>query len=87
MISNLGNVEYREKIIEASSLAKKLGDDTSILADLRAAGIEYVYIGEKGNITEPGLNAMEIAKDPQAELVYNQRGVAIFKIREKSAGR
>ena len=87
MISNLGDATYREKLNQTSTLAKKLEEDNSVLDELLARGIEYVYIGEKGNFSGPGLDAGKIAQDPQAELVYSQKGVAIFKILAKSAGK
>ena len=49
---------------------------------LKALGVDYVYIGQRGDFSGPGLNAQRLAAADGAELVYSDTGVHIYRIEQ-----
>lgn len=76
----LADSEYRASIIQMSSAEERLVTDNTALEELRSLGVDYVYIGARGDFSGPGLNAVQIAQSKQAALIYQSVGVSIFKI-------
>jgi hypothetical protein len=79
MLSYL-NPTHSLEIVEMSRAVKEFernSFDTTVLSDL---GVEYIYIGQKGHFSEPGLNGMLLKSIPEITLVYEQGDVYIFAI-------
>lgn len=79
----LADPEYRASIIQMSSAEERLVTDNGALEELRSLGVDYVYIGVRGDFSGPGLNAAQLGQSKQAALVYQGGGVSIFKILPK----
>lgn len=78
---NAASLEYQAEILEVSHAAQTLENDLSGLDTLRAHGVEYVYIGQRGDYAEPGLQVDHLTQSGQFELLYNRDGVTILRIR------
>jgi hypothetical protein len=80
MLFSLGQKRYSERVID---LSKRAIDSKTVLANLeilRQNGVEYIYIGNKGNFSGPGLQKKEIIRSSKTKLIYDKEGVSIFKI-------
>lgn len=80
MLTDEGSPEYRAEIYRLSKAAEKLAEDVTALDELRALGVDYVYIGAKGNFSGPALKPARLSKEPGVERVYQQDGVTILRI-------
>jgi hypothetical protein len=80
MLLSLSAGEYFSAIIEMSRAVEGLEDDNSALGDLYRQGVDYVYIGSRGDFSASGLDAKHLAEADNAELVYQTTSVSIFRI-------
>lgn len=80
MLLNLATEEYRSNIIEMSHAVEGLETDNAALERLQELGVQYVYIGQRGNFAGPGLNAAQLHCTGLAIQVYQDGGVSIFRI-------
>jgi hypothetical protein len=80
MLLNLGAKEYVSRIVEMSHASELLEIDNAALDELSALDVDYVYIGQRGDFSGPGLNAQQLAAADGAELVYSDAGVHIYRI-------
>ncbi len=74
------NSEYSSGIVQMSEAVQRLVEDNGALAELRALGVDYVYVGARGNFGGPGLNVERLSTAADATLVYRTPNVAIFRI-------
>jgi hypothetical protein len=86
MLFTLGSSGYRHKTRDLSRMALRAETDPSALEDLRKQGIEYIYLGKKGNYTGRGLDSGQIQGAGRATLLYDQEGVSILRIEPPKAG-
>jgi hypothetical protein len=77
---NLGAKEYATRIRQMSQAAVDLATDNAALDKLREMGVNYIYIGAKGNFDGPGLVPKKIRQTPGVEVVYQQSGVTILRL-------
>ncbi len=84
MLADQGPAEFKQRIVALSQLAENLAGNPSseAVAQLCQQGVGYVYIGARGDFSSPGLRADEIKSIPSVETLYEEGGVAIFKICE-----
>jgi len=80
MMYSLGGESYINKVRSLSSLAVQAVYDPQAVKALVENGVDYIYIGAKGNFTGQGLNPELISQSPAAELVYSVDNVSIFKL-------
>jgi hypothetical protein len=80
MLSGLGDPKEWHTLLEMSQVAVRLATDDAALDDLRRLGVNYIYIGPKGNFSAPGLEARRLARAPGVQLVYDQAGVAVLRV-------
>jgi len=80
MMYSLGGESYIDQVRSLSSLAVQAVYDPQAVEALVENGVDYIYIGAKGNFTGQGLNAELISQSPAAELVYSADSVSIFKL-------
>ncbi len=80
MISPLARAGEADKLVALSRTVQRVHTDPEALRELRVLGVNYVYIGAKGNFAEPGLDAAQLSQTSGASPVYQQDGVSILKI-------
>jgi hypothetical protein len=81
MLNHLGTWEYQSHIVEMSRSVERVSQDpTAALNDLRAFGVDYIYIGKLGDFSGTGLDATQLIAAKDTALVYQQDGVFIFQI-------
>jgi hypothetical protein len=81
MLLNFAPADYRTRAKQASEAVRKLETDLSAVAELKALGYDYVYVGARGNFERPGLNPALLQQSPDLTQVYAAEGVAIFAIK------
>ena len=80
MLLSLGGSDYGSKIVKMSRMVEQLEVDNGSLAELQAMGVDYVYIGRKGDFSGPGLSAAQLDQSENVEMLYQEGGVYIFQI-------
>ncbi len=80
MLFPLGDWNHARQVIELSRLVERLEEDPGVLPDLREQGVEYIYIGQRGNFDGPGLNANRLSQAEGVTLVYQHGSVSILQI-------
>lgn len=80
MLFEMGSEEYRSGIVDMSLAEERLALDNSALSELQALGVDYVYIGAKGDFSGPSLNAARLGQAEGLTLVYQNAGVSILRI-------
>jgi len=81
MLNHLGTWEYHSHIVEVSRSVEKIAQDpASALNELRAFGVDYIYIGKWGDFSGKGLDASRLIAADDAALVYQEDNVYIFRI-------
>ncbi len=78
--------EYKSRVVELSEAEEKLEGDAPTLSELDALGVDYVYIGAKGDFSGPGLSAARLSQAQGATLVYQTPRVSIFRIASPGQG-
>ena len=81
MLTSLAKPEQVRNVLEMSDLTEQLTKGSIDAKGLHAHGIQYIYIGARGNFSGPGLDAKELSQDKEFEMVYDQQGVQIFKVK------
>jgi hypothetical protein len=80
MLLHLGFKDYKSKIVSASQSVEQLEDDLLALSDLRAQGVDYIYIGRKGDFSGSGLKADELNRIQGVNQLYRNGSVTILQI-------
>jgi len=80
MLLSLGSSEYRSRIVEISQSVERLGNDPQVVSDLQAREVDYIYIGQRGDFSEPGLNAEQLSQVQGVKQLYRNGKVTIFQI-------
>jgi hypothetical protein len=78
MLFSLGAKTYISNIVEMSQIVENLEIDNRYLDRLCEMGVDYIYIGKKGDFSNSGLSAEQLSGE--SELVYKDDGVFIFRI-------
>ncbi len=73
------NKAYQSQITALSQSVEDLETSAANLSTLYQQGVDYIYIGKRGDFSGPGLNA-DLINSPQAQLVYQSAGVSILEI-------
>jgi hypothetical protein len=82
MLSSLGTRSYLDSIVSASTLVEALGTEEQALQQLKGAGVDYIYIGARGDFSDGGLNATTLLERERVTQVYHNEGVTILRIEE-----
>ncbi len=79
MLYGLAAQPYRAEVVRLSETAAGLAANLTVEAidSLCLSGVDFVYIGARGNPLAPALKADHY---PQAQAVYQRNGVSIFKL-------
>jgi hypothetical protein len=86
MIAGLGGQSYMSNIVEMSRAEERLETDDSALGDLRKLGVDYIYIGQRGDFAGPGLDARHLSQVDGVRVIYQRDGVSIFQISAADSG-
>jgi len=81
MISSLGPRDYALQIVALSELTVQLNETPESAAALRAAGVDYVYVGARRFNAPTAFKLEALQANPALELIYDQDGVRIYRIR------
>jgi hypothetical protein len=80
ILLNLAGSDYESRIVELSRLVEQLEDGNAPLTELQAMGVDYVYIGRRGDFSGPGLSAAQLSQSKNVEMLYQEGGVYILRI-------
>jgi len=80
MLLSLGESDYQSRIVEMSRAVEQLQVDNASLAQLQAMGVDYVYIGCRGDFSGPGLSAVQLGQSENVKMLYQEGGVYILQI-------
>jgi hypothetical protein len=80
MIFHLGSADYVSRVVETSRIVEQLEVRVSALAELQALGVDYVYVGHKGDFSGPGLDAAKLRQAESTTLLYENGGVSVFRV-------
>lgn len=80
MLLSEASPDYQSSIVEMSRAEERLETDNSALGDLHKLGVDYVYIGQRGDFAGPGLNTARLKQAPGVIAVYERDGVSILQI-------
>jgi len=80
MLSHLGSRAYLDSLVSMSTLVEVLDIRSDSLQQLKAAGVDYVYIGARGDFFDEGLSAAALLERNNVTLVYQSGEVTIFRI-------
>ena len=72
--------DYQASVVRLSEAEEELAADGASLEELRSLGVDYIYIGAKGDFSGPSLDAAELSADTDAKLVYRTPHVAILEL-------
>lgn len=95
MVASLGSERYQKEVLATSALVKQLEPSPAdaevvsrdavpldtVIDELLARGVAYVYIGQRGSFEGPGLQAEMLVESGRAELLYAEDHVAVLALR------
>ncbi len=81
MLSDGLTPEYRQQVRERARAAEVLEKDISEVTSLYDMGVQYIYIGARGDFSGPGLPLVQLSQSTLVELLYLQGSTAIFRIK------
>jgi hypothetical protein len=87
MLLYLGPKAYVSEIVDLSRSVEQLEGDDPWPGDLQAQGIDYIYIGQKGDFSGKGLQANELQQSEAVDVVYKQGDVTILQMSPSGGSR
>ncbi len=82
MLSIEASRAYQASVVEMSRAEEGLETDVAALETLRQLGVDYIYIGPRGDFSGPGLDAARISQAKGVSVVYQRDGVSILHIED-----
>lgn len=80
MLFNLTQSAYTQEIIRQSTAVKDLKEQYSSIEGLCKEGINFIYLGAKGDFSGNGLDANRLLSVPGITSLYQHSGVGIFQV-------
>jgi len=80
MLNHLGVGDHLFRIIKMSQTVEKLEESNGALTGLQALGVDYVYIGLRGDFSGPGLNVHQLKQADSANVIYQNGNVSILRL-------
>jgi hypothetical protein len=80
MLNHLGGAEYSDRIIKMSQSVERLENDSISILELCEMGVDYVYIGRRGDFSGPGLNPNQLSQVQGVSQVYRSGLVTVLQI-------
>ncbi len=81
MLLNSGTENYVDSIVKMSRAEEQLEADNTGLEGLRSLGVDYLYVGRKGDFSGPGLDATRLSQAESIKPLYQNAGVSILQIK------
>jgi hypothetical protein len=80
MLFSLADRSFRDAVEAQSRAAEHLMATPAAVAELRALGVDYVYIGKQGHFAAPGLTDAVLRSTPGTEQMFARDGVSIWRL-------
>ena len=74
------SAEDKAQLLAQSQHAEALETDLTVLDDLYHAGVEYIYIGARGDFSSEGLNAELLLQSEDVQPLFMQGATMILQI-------
>jgi hypothetical protein len=75
--------DYAKQVKVWSEAVVQLESDLTTVDELRGLGVEYIYIGARGDFRNPGLRLEWLKQSPALQVLYEDDGVAILRINKQ----
>lgn len=72
--------DYESWVMERARAAQELENDLAALDRLRSLGVEYIYIGARGDFSGSGLQPDFLEQSDKIEVLYQKDGVSVLRI-------
>ncbi|NLE43620.1 MAG: hypothetical protein GX620_02765 [Chloroflexi bacterium] len=86
MLTNLGSQQDWAEVVTMSRAVEGLEAGNGALRELRALGVDYIYVGPAGDFSGEGLDAERIAAADGVTLAYQRDGVSVLRIEGRPHG-
>jgi hypothetical protein len=80
MLLSLAEPQYVNRLVAMSQAVERLEVDNAALEQLRMMGVDYVYIGQRGDFSGPGLQIDQLSQARSTRVLYEDGGVSVLKI-------
>jgi hypothetical protein len=80
LLLNEAGPAYQDKIVSLSQAEERTAEDNAALDELRRLGVSYIYIGPKGDFSQPALDAARLSQAKGVISVYKGDGVTILQL-------
>jgi hypothetical protein len=80
IFSSLADSDHRADVVSASQQVELLESEPGRVATLAEIGVDYIYIGQRGDFASPGLQADILRGQEGVEEVYTNERVSIFRL-------
>lgn len=87
MLLSLGTKEFRLDLVKISQTVEELEVDDDAITKLREMGVDYIYIGQMGDFSGPGMDGAQLTQSPDLQTVYHNSDVYIFEIGPQSGNK
>jgi hypothetical protein len=88
---SLGSKRYQAQVVAMSRAVERLETDSAVAPAtatsaamaaeaLETLGVHYVYVGQKGDFSGPGLDVARLVQAENLTLVYQDAGVSVLQI-------
>lgn len=81
MLLDLAAPQYISKTLMLSHLVIKLAESNEFLDELHNAGVQYIYIGARGNPIGRGLDVVKLTMSNRVVTVFRDQGTTILRIK------
>jgi hypothetical protein len=80
MLFDQSGADYRSRVSDMSETVVRLAADNTALDDLRKMGVDYIYVGAKGNFSGKALSSAQLSQAAGISEIYQRDGVSIWAI-------
>ena len=80
MLNDLGSFDYRKQIVFRSLAMEAVAQNPINTFELCDQGIDYIFIGEKGNFSGNSLDKNRLTENPMVEIVFENGGTSIIQV-------
>lgn len=80
IFSSLADSEHRAEVVTASQQVELIENDPGNVTKLAEMGVDYIYIGQRGDFASPGLQADILRGQEGVNEVYTNEGISIFRL-------
>jgi hypothetical protein len=85
MLDTLAEEDDRTNLVKLSRKVEELEVDNEPIGALAQMGVDYIYIGQTGDFSGPGLDGARLAQSAGARIVYQDADVFILELTPPTA--